>query len=429
MPSAATVHGQTLGPDGAPVPGALLTLFAFSSTGETQSEVGRLASDRSGSFQFRRLHPGTAYQMRVEAAGLRTRYSRPFRLGEARDLRLDQRLSAGTTLTGRILRPDGEPIIGAVLQAVDQHSGQYVGRSRTDEKGAFRFDSLTEGPFGVSAFAPGYTEISLGDVRAGSDLALEMTLERTVSLEVDLPQDYHFEYWVKLFRLGTDSDHPTLSQSFPPNQRRHTLGPLPEGRYKLVAEGPGLTPAHIETIRALGEGGQVQYLQLRLGRMIVGTLVDSDGQPINGAYILRGQVPANVSSREAQSRGLILEATHPDGSFHLTGFEGAQARITIMHDEYLTQTVNVNVGQSTSNRIQLVRGHLLKVQLTGSALSARQLRLEGPVVRETLSNPTGEAHFAGLMPGSYTIRIDGKPVKHSAIEIPKLTSIQLASSK
>ena len=76
-----------------------------------------------------------------------------------------------------------------------------------------------------------------------------------------------------------------------------------------------------------------------------------------------------------------------------------------------------------------MRGHLLKVQLTGSALSARQLRLEGPVVRETLSNPTGEAHFAGLMPGSYTIRIDGKPVKHSAIEIPKLTSIQLASSK
>ncbi len=425
LPPAATVGGRVRDPAGVPVAGALLSLYAIDPGAGARNRVAQFSSDRQGAFVFAQLHPQTQYQLRVQAAGLQTHYTEPFQAPAGRRLPLEIRLEPATRLAGRVATPDGQPVVGAILEAIDQPTGQLLGRARTDHAGQFSFDSLSAGPYGISAYAPGYAQLTRADVRPGAALELQLVRERTITLEVDLPLDYHFSYTVRLFALDGKSEKPLHSESFPPTQRRHTLGPLPAGRYKLVAEGPGLVRVSLQPVAALGEGGAVLYLQLRMGRMIVGTLVDAAGKPIHGAIILRGRVAPTVTPAQAQTDGLVLEATHADGSFHLTGFEGDRTTITIMHAQSLTRTVTVAVGQGKHNRIQLQAGHALSIQLSGSKPGGRQLRLEGPVVRQVLSDPTGAARIGGLAPGRYQLRIDGKTVQHSTITIPELKSIRV----
>lgn len=60
----------------------------------------------------------------------------------------------GTAIEGSVLRPDGSPVRGAVIQFVRLDRGQGVVSVKTNRVGHFGYYGLNGGRYDVKAFAP-----------------------------------------------------------------------------------------------------------------------------------------------------------------------------------------------------------------------------------------------------------------------------------
>lgn len=166
------VSGVVLGGDGAPAPGARVTV-----SGTSGEET--LVTGSSGGFAGELL-PG-AYWIRAErgaeAAAL------PGRISVAEGAvhsGIVLRLGPASAVTGRVVDARGEPVPGArVLLHQDRASASWPTRSgATDSSGRFEFAGLPAGAFLLFATAPGrgaaqHDTIAL---RAGQRAAVELTL-------------------------------------------------------------------------------------------------------------------------------------------------------------------------------------------------------------------------------------------------------------
>lgn len=184
--SNASLKGQVVGEDGAPVPGALVSILPKANEPEPVSQT---STDAAGHFELTGFPPGTVL-VSAETEDLQTEETR-IDIPEGSEKPVEVLLVARrpVKLSGRVISADGAPIPGALFKAVSTDAPlpvNGVAFSRADGEGAFtvrlpagtRQAELTVGSLGhtlqmMRAPVVGGRAITIALEPAGGDLVLE----------------------------------------------------------------------------------------------------------------------------------------------------------------------------------------------------------------------------------------------------------------
>lgn len=133
-------------------------------------------SDAQGKFRFEQL-AGTSFTVWGRAAGFGDGVKERAAPGDPVELFLP----VPRTLSGRLRDESGQPVVGTVR--VTSRRLARVQETNSDPDGRFQFEGLGEGPFAVSAVAPGRLAALEHEVEAGAEPVV-LTLQAPRRLEV-----------------------------------------------------------------------------------------------------------------------------------------------------------------------------------------------------------------------------------------------------
>ena len=192
--------------------------------------------------------------------------------------------SSGRKVTGIVLDADTQrPVVGARVEYDDTEAAE-IETTRTDDKGAFEFTRGTRGT--VTVMAQGYGTAYRRWPPVRSRTGLEIVLmppstvvgtvadmssgqrlsEAEVTLTVEHPQSYVSD------TAETDSRGEFIFEDLPP------------GPGLITAHAPGYAP-YIRTLTIADKTTTTTAVKLLLQGAATGTVVDSDGDPVQGAEL------------------------------------------------------------------------------------------------------------------------------------------------
>ena len=213
-------------------------------------------------------------------------------------------------LTGRVLRPDGAPAAGAILEseAADGRlsSAQARALATTDADG--RFAIPWDPPQSDSDYHPGWQVAARLPAEGLVGSALVKDAKHPVELR--LAPGAFLTCSVRDQR-GAPLRGVTVSVAPDPAKNAHgvpfmvasdaagrlTAGPLPPGDYRLdladwtrrgLAGAPWILAEGVEVTLAAGQHLELPELRFHPGRTASGTVVDPQGHPVSGALIYAG---------------------------------------------------------------------------------------------------------------------------------------------
>ncbi|HVR96557.1 MAG TPA: carboxypeptidase regulatory-like domain-containing protein, partial [Thermoanaerobaculia bacterium] len=302
-------------------------------------------------------------------------------------------LKPGSRVAGRVVDEAGDPVAGArvSLQSAGtqlvlgggRFPARMIGTGLSEEDGSFSILGVEAGKVTLNASATGFLakEMTALEVPAGRDLeGLEVVLGRgamvvgrvlgpsgspvaDAQVEVVPPAERGFQARADAARAATDGD----------------------GNYRLegVAEGPVLIAAtHHDYQRAVKdlevkEGENRADLRLEEGAEVSGRVVDSSGQPVEGA-----QVVVNAPS----SRGAMIVLTSGMGGppQARTGADGTFRIANVADGTYEVQADKTGYAPARLRDVQVdgsVRGLELRLE-SGGAIRGRITGLELPDLGE-----------------------------------------------
>jgi hypothetical protein len=269
------VSGGVSDPERKPVPGAHVTLTPLD-----KARPGLQAdSGEDGAFSFPRVPPGS-YRLAGEKEGLapavlpsEVRVS----TSEVTDLRLE--LSAGGSITGRLIGLSDDEIARLDLSAVNPKVGRRTGRVEAGKR--FRFDHLPSGPWYVLASvgtdgrrATGRTALDPG----ASEASLDLTFTGDLTLTGRALLGGGPAAGLTVLLSGLRSGGTTQSDSA--GSFRFTG--LEAGTYRLTLLDPERGMRHGETVEISADRDLV--IQLPTG-VVTGAAVGPEGTPLAGVTV------------------------------------------------------------------------------------------------------------------------------------------------
>jgi murein DD-endopeptidase MepM/ murein hydrolase activator NlpD len=301
--ASAPIAGWIIDGDGAPIAGVRVTRRDVGDGGPFGAIAGGevvAVSDELGAF---RMAPSSApeQQLVLEAphvfpAEVPWRAGQPVpRILLARRVQLEARVTAG-----------GQPVAGAEVQLSDG-SGPALATVTTDAGGVARFRDLVPGPYELWARRDAAVSplVRISDASDARDLALALEPAGTVRGQVSADGPLPPGGTVQLAPL--DLDHATRTAALDA-QGRFTIAGLPRGRWRVEVS----VPDHVlEGDRVLEARGAADELPLRVARagVVIGTVVDPAGAPVEGATIvLRQQGGSAPAVRSLEDRPALASA-------------------------------------------------------------------------------------------------------------------------
>jgi len=342
----ASVAGTVTDASGAPVAGARVEVdkeCAFSPSAET---------DPSGCFLVTDLDPGSHT---VAVTGPKHLFqSRAFEIKEGERALVDFVLLEGRSFTGRVKDTGGTPIAGAKVWASPPETRESR-EAVTDRTGTFRIEGLpARGWYWFVAVKEGYcrSDTIPIDLEKSCEIVLfKGAVVEGVVTDACTGRSLH----CKEFQCHLEAP---LARFHRDNETQDEvcglfrIGPLPPGRYRIVARIVGYLPRETTEV-VLKEGERKTGVQMRLARGVPmrGVVLDADGLvPVEGAHVWREAVESAV--------------TDATGAFSLGCFpEGADQKTNVdaIHREYvhLETKVRWTVGGEPV-RLLLHRGARLR---------------------------------------------------------------------
>jgi len=141
-----SIHGIVIGPDGQPVVTAWVKLTEYG------KEIKRVATGRSGKYEFTRLKPGEYRLKAWKSALLLPRYA-DVSLSSGQTIPVDFNL-LNTYIFGKVTDSSGEPLAGAVIKLSDK-KGEVL-RTYTASDGHFRTRAVLPGNYLIKTWMEGY---------------------------------------------------------------------------------------------------------------------------------------------------------------------------------------------------------------------------------------------------------------------------------
>lgn len=230
--SGPAIAGEVTDAEGAPVPGATLTLID-AAAGE---QAGRVTSSSDGGFRFDAPHSGT-YVLIVSASGHRPQAVN-VTATERRTERLHLVLHGSAQVTGSV-RTEGRhgvAIEGATVTLADAH-GEVVGASITRSDGGYLLTGVSAGTYTLVAssegFRPNARTLTVPDgevVRQDVELAGSVRLTGIARADDDRV--------VRDARITVlDAGGRVVAVARTDEEGRYVVADLPAGAYTVVASG------------------------------------------------------------------------------------------------------------------------------------------------------------------------------------------------
>lgn len=319
------LEGQVVGPDGAPVSGAKVSLSSVPARSAT--------SESDGSFSFAKL-TGRTYHLGATSGKL---------IGSAVYKLVDKgdpvviRLVEGATVTVTVLDDDGQPLSGAEVRSDDDHI------ATTDARGAATLAPVPPGWVAVRARAEGFAP-ETGFTTVGSSGAsgqITITLHKgypvsgTVLDEAGNPvSKAKVSVTAGSWEFGTPGPDDVTSD----NEGQFTIPAMTAGSHTLAAVDGEHAPARSAPITVKDRAVSGVKITMKLGGRIAGKVVDKDRKTVPFASVRISGTGSNawmVPARQATS--------DKDGAFELRGLARVKQQARAESDAAASKIVDVNL--------------------------------------------------------------------------------------
>lgn len=381
----------------------------------------RLVSGGDGWWTVRGLQPG-AFEVRVAPDGY-LNLRRPgvvLREGETTSIGT-LTLEPGSSLSGRVVDRDDEPVNGAELLARwRDFRGRYSRSSISGDGGEFEISGLPDHALTLEARAEGFATSTLAEASA-RDGAIRVALDELGGIRGRVqPAERGAAEWFTVRAVpkrrpgGGFGDLPDeiteMTDSF-------ELGRLAPGTYSVEVRAPSTVTARIERVKVLaGEVTDVGTVRLEPGLRLRGRVLRGDGDaPVVGARIRadRGAGPASWGHDPADA----IAVSSRDGSFAVDGLEATRYTFTLDHALLapLQRSVVVDAEQALDVVVfRMTAGG----SVAGTVLDRDELPVAGASiviyrpyggydVRTTSTEADGSFRASRLAPGQYMVILTG----------------------
>ncbi len=340
--------GRVVDPVGEPIEDALVRV-----TAERQALMARTTEE--GAFRMGGLVAGRSYELVADAQGFAPEYRR-LKARPGHDVEIV--LQPGRSVTGRLVTPDFEPVVGGRVYMVaiesDPRMRSYslrterLPRAGTDGEGRFRLDGLPPRLMALVARHEGLadrvvrgieladhpagdeTVLDLGDVEMGWGVALE---GRVVSDDKHPIEDARIVIYPQIF------DPAVAGLQSEEDRRRNTTTDTKGGfRVEGLSKNQSLTASvsHPDYVDRWLPDVDPQdeapvEIVLERGARIAGRVVDDSGQPVEGV-----RLDVMTIARETPSAGRMAGAlgqrpgfSKVDGTFEILGIAPGRVELGV----------------------------------------------------------------------------------------------------
>ncbi len=249
---------------------------------------------------------------------------------DATNVRLE--LVTGAGVAGRVIDPDGKPVAAAKVryEGVSDWTQSSTDSITTAADGTFRIAALPAGSFRFSArdddHAPGATSaVVLDGTTAREDLVIQLQPGGTLT-GVVVDANKRPVPWARV-RAREEAQGIAMQrtrQTTADADGTFRLSGLPRSVVNIVALGDETTSSTARADLAATPDARVE-LVLDLSGIIAGHVVDSSGEPIEGAQVWAAR--EDESASDAGIRGESFALTDGSGGFAFHGLAGGRYQI------------------------------------------------------------------------------------------------------
>lgn len=429
---------SVLDPRSKPVAGAKVKLFQTGfSVGFDDPTDAETITNEAGLARFEHAR-SALFTVRAEAEGfaIAQLQSGPLPGEEPYEFQVVVNLVEPRTLTGFVLGDaEGEPIVGAQVDAVAVDQGNASGRTTTDKEGRFEVKGLGSGDYTVAARAKGYSARSVQAKLGASAGDVELRLKKQGRLQG---------------RVVGDDGKPVTAFDLQPRSHQHAHDPPfprqslmrvknPQGEFvvenldpgfwcfEVWAQGYALTESADVRVR---QGQDISDVVIRLARgaVLKGVVLDESGAPVVDARITlhANHEPDAEFLRDTEPNASLGNGTRTDeqGRFSLSDLAARAFQIEVDHKSFAIvrrdDCVAVSGQETELDPFVLTRSGTL----SGKALGSLGDPLSGVVVNlyrvgdwthQGTTDGQGVFRFERLPPGQYELTCFGRNPSFGAI--------------
>ncbi|MEU6581436.1 MFS transporter [Nocardia sp. NPDC046763] len=238
----------------------------------------------------------------------------------------------GSSIGGRIRRPDGSPVPAAALTLIDQR-GHQVSRATGGDDGRYRIDSPATGSYVLIASANGHMPTAVNVSINGRSPELDLTLEGSGELSGTV-RTAGGELLAGVTITVTDLHGEVVGAAMSGDDGGYVCHGVGAGTYTLVAAAERLRPT--ATALVVPAGGLLRYdIELTPTATLTGT-VRGDGQAVANA---------EVTVLDAAGTPVGTTRTDADGHYTLTDLDAGAYTVVARGYPPVTSRVTVLGGE------------------------------------------------------------------------------------
>lgn len=412
------------------------------------------SSGADGRFEIRGLAPGD-YSLRVRKPGYATELVDPVKVGEGSEP-LSIVLGPGASITGRVVRKNGDGVEGVRIAALPKGAGRMRPRDTLDEPtgpdGFFAVDGLKPGEsYDLTTFRPTGPGPEKRDVQAPSE-GVELVVPggggvkgTVVDAETGSPVT-EFDVSYEPDRAGARGGMVIRMVSRGPGGRSGTgthvetedgsfvLEDVPPGSWQVSVNAKGYQAGRVGSV-VVEEGSVREGVEVKLakGAVLSGRVTDArSGRAIRDASI--GKQASGEGGGRLPIPGLEGEdgvTTDADGRFAIEGIAPGTYKLTARHVDYAEESQTVEVNERGGDaEIRLTSGGVVagvvvsdsrrpvdnvEVSLTGAGEGSFGRMLGGGP--QTATDATGRFRFDHLAAGRYTVNATRRGANASPVDV------------
>lgn len=410
-------------PDGQPLSGAVVTVFADLAPGRSQQvrgdEVTASTTDEDGAVRFADLQGDGEFILRVRHQAYVDAHRAPVILNPGRFVTMTVDLEDGLELTGRVVREDsGAPVEGVEVVVDDLQvismtfESMMERRVVTDADGGFRIPGLGAGPKLIYAHCEGFatasrTRMDLNARSAAVALELKLVPGLTIEGQVIDPDGRPVRgarVGVRYLPLGSGKTPRHVLPATTDDRGRYVVEGLVAGHYTLTASADGYRSGSVFRQRGGGARGEVirsgnsmrnaqagdrdvELILLPSSGLAGRVIDDATGEPVSAFTITACPRPVLIGKDGRNSRRFVDE----DGAFVMSspliddsrqeiylfatapGYAGGKVSVNIAARLASEERVQVDGLEIRMSRGGIVRGKI--VDLEGQPVASARVQV------------------------------------------------------
>lgn len=339
-------------------------------------------------------------------------------------------LRRGAAVNGRVVSPDGEPVVGAAVlysgaSEWAQQADPRQDSATTDKNGTFRFEALPVGTFRFTArddsHAPGSSElVTLDGVTETSDIVIAMEPAAVIVGRVETVNGEPVSSARVRVTVKVDSFfRGRIRQAYSDERGAFEIQGLPRKSLQVVAAHEDGSSQIVEVDMKQAPHEREVSLRLENTDVIAGIVVDSEGEPVDGAQVFAFpdfSKGARIGRGSMQLRGFPTTLSDPAGQFSMRGMEPGAYEVRASPPGSssrgfggLRESVSANTGDTDVRIVMPADGSIKgKVALPdGSAPDAFTINLGGFRGATPFASKDGSFQLFDVPPQTYTLSIRG----------------------